>query len=143
MLCHPVEGDVDVARFQVTGDVGESRAEQEGVDAVAVAGDGVEEMQEQARIAAHRAGNVAQHDQRWMAALLLLELQRNGAGAAQAGAEGRAEIDALAAGMGAVAAGRHFHDRQAEILDELLRRHDLGRGAVLARPASTGARPAE
>ena len=67
MLRDPVQGNVHIPRLQIAGDVGEPRAEQKGMDPVAVAGDGVEEMQEKARIAAHGAGNVAQHHQRRMA----------------------------------------------------------------------------
>ena len=61
---HLVERDVDVLVAQIARDVGEPRAEEEGVDAVAVVGHRVHEMQEDAAVAAHRAGNVAEDDQR-------------------------------------------------------------------------------
>ena len=51
--------------LQRARDVGQPRAEQEGVHALARVGDGMEEMQEQPGVLAHRAGNVEQrHDRR-------------------------------------------------------------------------------
>jgi len=67
-LCHLVEGDVDILVAQIARHVGEPRAEEESIDAVAVVRDGVHEMQENPAVAAHRAGDVAQHDERRRAA---------------------------------------------------------------------------
>ena len=50
-----VQRHVDVLVAQLAGDVGEAGAEQEGVDAVAVVGDRMQEVQEHARVALHRA----------------------------------------------------------------------------------------
>ena len=50
--------------LQRARDVGQPRAEQEGVHALARVGDGMEEMQEQPRVLAHRAGNIEQRDDR-------------------------------------------------------------------------------
>jgi hypothetical protein len=61
--------DVDVAMLQVARDVREPRAEQEHVHAVPVVRDRVEKVQQHARIAVHRARDVAQHDKRRRAPL--------------------------------------------------------------------------
>ena len=58
------ERDVDVAVLEVAGDVGEAGAEHQRVHAMAVVGDRVQEVQQHARVAVHRARDVAQHDQR-------------------------------------------------------------------------------
>ena len=59
-----LQGDVDVAIAQGPRHVRQARAEGEAVDPVAVVGDRVHEMQEHPRVAGHRAGDVAQDDQR-------------------------------------------------------------------------------
>ena len=51
-------------RLERARDVGEPRAEQEGVHALARVGHRVQEMQEQPRVLAHRAGNIEQRDDR-------------------------------------------------------------------------------
>src|ERR1700693_284441 len=63
-LGDPIERDVDIAEAQITGDVGQPGAEHEGEDPVAVVGDRMHEMQEDAAVPAHRARYVAQHDER-------------------------------------------------------------------------------
>ena len=55
---------VRVLRLERAGDVGEPRAEQEGVHALSRIGHGVQEMQEQPRVLAHGAGNIEQRDDR-------------------------------------------------------------------------------
>ena len=55
---------VHVAVPQVARDVGEARAEDEHVHAMAVVGHRVQEVQQHPRVAAHRAGDVAQHHER-------------------------------------------------------------------------------
>src|SRR5207245_2906430 len=59
-----VEREVDIAEAQIAGDVGQPRAKHESEDAVAVIGDRMHEMEEDAAVAAHRAGNVAEYDER-------------------------------------------------------------------------------
>ena len=49
---------VGIALPDGAGDVGQPRAEQEGGHALARIGDGMQEMQEQPRVLAHRAGNI-------------------------------------------------------------------------------------
>ena len=55
---------VRVALAERARDIGQPRAEQEGRDALARVGDGMQEMQEQPRVLAHRAGNIEQRDDR-------------------------------------------------------------------------------
>src|ERR1700694_4282650 len=57
------DSDIDIALPQVPGDIGEARAEQSGVHALAIVGDGVEKKQQHARVPIHRARDIAQHDQ--------------------------------------------------------------------------------
>ncbi len=59
-----LERHFGVAMAQLPGDVGEAGAEQERVDVVAVVRDRVQEVQQDLRVAAHAAADVAQHDQR-------------------------------------------------------------------------------
>ena len=126
------ERRVHVAVAQLPGDVGEPRAEGERADAVAVPCHRVEEMQEHARIAAHRARYIGERNQRGRAPLERAAAQRNGgAPALQACAQAGARIDARAARIRRVAAGRQFRQPQAQSLDgcacrrQLLVRHAL------------------
>ncbi len=56
--------DVGITRLERPRHVIEPGAEQEGIDAVTIVGQRIEEMQEDAGIAVHRPGNVDQHDDR-------------------------------------------------------------------------------
>ena len=58
-LADLVERFVDILVAQITCDVGQPRAEQEGMHAVPVVGDSVQEVQQHARITAHRTGDIA------------------------------------------------------------------------------------
>ena len=69
------DGAVGIAALQRARDVGQPGAEQEGRDAVARVGHGVEEVQHHAGVGVHAAGDVAQHDQRRRAPAPRLEVQ--------------------------------------------------------------------
>ena len=84
-----LERHLRIAGAQLAGDVGQPRAEQEDVDAVAVVGHRVQEVQQDLRVAAHRAGDVAQHDQRRRAGHAAVAGDgQDFAALAQAGADG-------------------------------------------------------
>ena len=72
---------VDILVPKIARDIGQPRPEKERVYPVAVIGDGMQEMQDHARIAAHRPGNIAQHNQRRVAAQAPAPLQWNNAAA--------------------------------------------------------------
>src|SRR6516225_4079209 len=74
-LGDPLERQVDVAVPQVTRDVGQPCAEDKGIDPVAVVCDRMHEMQKDAAVPAHRAGDVAQDDERWWATARATPLQ--------------------------------------------------------------------
>ena len=80
--------------------IGEPRAEQEGVHALARIGDRMQEMQEQPGVLAHRAGNIEQrHDRRRLAAgTEIFEVDHRAAGL-EARAQGAAQIDQMAMTM--------------------------------------------
>src|SRR5262249_56917234 len=67
----PVDGDLVRScerRLRIAGrelgrEPGETRAEREGLDAVARADDGVEIEQQRSGVRVHRAGDVAEHDE--------------------------------------------------------------------------------
>src|ERR1700682_713748 len=61
---HAGDRDVYIALPQVPGDIGESRAKQKRVHAIAIVGDGMEKEQQHACVAVHRARDIAQHNQR-------------------------------------------------------------------------------
>src|SRR5437868_14833794 len=82
----PVEREVDVAISQIAGDVRETRAEHKGVDPVAVVGDRMHEMQKEAAVAAHRAGDVAQDNERRRTAAPLFAYQLEEPARAKCGA---------------------------------------------------------
>ena len=85
------------------------------VHAMAIVGDRVEEMQQHPRVAVHRAGDVAQDDQRRRAPDARAERQRrDGARRAGHAAQRRAQVDPVAARRGARAADRQFRQRQLE-----------------------------
>ncbi len=107
-----------VAPGELAGDVGQPCAEEEGGHAVALVGDGMEEVQQDLRVAGHRAGNVAQDDERRRAG----ERHAAGdvehlAGMAHRIAQGALEIDPAAAGGEAEAAGAPFVEREGEAGD--------------------------
>ncbi len=85
-------------------------------------------MQEDPAVAAHRAGDVAQHDKRRRAPAPALALQLDQAARAQRGAHRRAQIGAAAVPVGGEAAGRHILDRQAQPRDR-----GLGAGQFFER----------
>ena len=94
----PGEGVVGIAVRQLAGDVGEPRREDEGVHAPALLGDGVQEVQEQARVLRHRARDVDERDERRVphrCGVAEGEVD-DGAAGAQRAAEGAARIDAPA-----------------------------------------------
>ena len=125
-LGDPVERQIDVAVAEIAGDVGQPRAEHERVDPVAVIRDRVHEMQEQAAVAAHRAGDVAQHDERRRATPSALAAQLYEATRTQRGAQGRAHIGAGAPRVAGKASRRNVHDRQLQPRDR-----GLGAGQLL------------
>ena len=99
---------------------------------VAVVGDGVDEVQEHARVAAHGAGHVAEHHQRRLALGAGAALERHQVAAgAQARAQRGAHVDAPAERIGPVAPRRHRLDRQPERRDRPLRLRQLVRRHVL------------
>ena len=59
-----IECDVDVAVLQMPGDGRQPRAEQQRMDAVPIIRDRMQEVQQHARVAVHRARDVAEHDER-------------------------------------------------------------------------------
>ena len=97
--------------------------------AVAVVGDGVQEMQEHARVAAHAAGDVAQHHQRRMPGNARAALQRDDLRPApHARAQRRRQVDARSPGIGAKTPRLHFGNRQAQARDQFFRLRQLGAG---------------
>ena len=99
------ERHVDVALAQLPGDVGDPGAEHEAVHAVAIVGHRVHEVQQHARVALHRARDVAQDDERRMAAdAALLGEVDHGAAAVQRAPQRPAQIDPPAARIGVEAA---------------------------------------
>src|SRR5262249_19017499 len=77
-----VEGHVDIAVAQEARDVREPGPEKERIDAVAVVGDRVHEMQEEAAVAAHRARDIAEDDQRRWSRTAALAFERDQAAGA-------------------------------------------------------------
>ena len=119
---------VGIARLQRARDVGEPRAEQEGRDALARVGHGMEEVQEQPRVLAHRAGNIEQRDDRRHLRLRpeIFQVDERAAGL-HAGAQGAAHVDDVAAPMRRQAARAHLVERQHQLADGVLGGRDLGR----------------
>ncbi len=119
---------VHVAVAQLAGDVGQARAEHENRDAVAVVGDGVQEMQEHARVGIHRAGDVAQHHQRRVDAHRRLAHQRNDVAAfAQRFPQRGAQIYFFSIWMDSISSSANQRQRQAQLAQHLLRLGQLGR----------------
>src|SRR6516164_13709 len=90
--CDAIERDVDILLPQVSRDVGEPCAEEEGIDAIAVVGDGVHEMKEEPAVATHGAGYIAEHDERRRAAAAALALQCQEPAGAKLRAHGGAHV---------------------------------------------------
>src|SRR5580692_3851879 len=120
---------VGVALAQRARDVGQPRAEQERADALSCIGEVVQEMQKDAAILAHRAGDIEQrHDRRWFS-LRPDEAQIDEIAAAfHAGAQGAADVDQMAARMRLKPPRAYFGKRQHQALHRLFRRGDLGAG---------------
>ena len=117
---------VGVARAHGARDVGEPRSEQEGRDAARFA-ERVQEMQEQARVLAHRAGNVAERHHRRGTLAGAAKFQIDRAARLQRTAEAAPGVDAKRRGEGGEAPGAApvvGHDQR---LDQLARLLDLGR----------------
>ena len=55
---------IDVAVLQRAGDISQAGAKNEGLHPIVVLGEPVDEVQQNARIAVHRARNIAEHDNR-------------------------------------------------------------------------------
>ncbi len=94
----------------------------------------IEEMQEQPRIGVHRAGDVAQHDQRRMPhAPRLVERQHRFGAARSRRAQHAAQIQALAAAVaeGGKAARPDFRQRDGEIGDDAAGKQQLRRRHLL------------
>ena len=93
---------VRILGLERTGDVGQTRPEQERVDALARIGHRVEEMQEQPRVLAHGAGNIEQRDDRRRlgAGSEIFEIDDRAAGL-QACAQRAAHVDAMTVTVGA------------------------------------------
>ena len=126
------QGGVHVIAPQVPGDVGEPRPEQEGEDSVAVVGQGVQEMEQHARVAVHGARDVAQHHQgrRARAPPALHEPDEVAPRAARR-AQCGAHVGALAGDRRTVAPGRNLVHRQAHAAHFLARRPHLVRRHLL------------
>ncbi len=109
---------VRVALAQRAGDVGQPGAEQEHRDALARVGDGMQEMQEQAGVLAHRARNIEQrHDRRRLLdAPEAMDVDDVAAGA-QGGAQRAAQIEPKPARIGPVPARHELRLRQPHPLD--------------------------
>ena len=135
-----VERGIDVALAQLAGDAGQARAEDEDLGVLQTLPQGVDEAQQQPGVAVHRAGDVADDDERPGANLPLLaaQLERHAA-VAQRAAQRGAGIDELAV-FGADAAPRLAGaEPPGEPLDDAARLGDLLRralGEVLACAAS-------
>src|SRR5690606_23257060 len=106
---------------QEAGHVGQPRSKKEGVDAVAIAGHRVHEMQEEARVATHGAGYIAEHHEGRVAAAVAPPLDRyHVAAAAQGPAQRSPKVSPPGADAWAEATGPGFHDRQPQLLDRSL-----------------------
>ena len=119
---------VGIAPPDLAGDVGEARAEEEGADPALLA-EGVDEVEEDARIGAHRAGDVAEDDDRRMDEPRLAVAKED---QVAAGPEARAKrpprIDGARRRRGDRAARPHLVIGQAKALELALGLGDLGRG---------------
>ncbi len=126
---HAGERHIHVALAQLARDVGEPRAEEEGIDAVAVVGERMEEVQQHARIAAHRARDVAEDDEGRVALAPPAPAQIDVAcPAAQRIAQGRPHVDAGSGRIGAKAPRGQHHDGKTHA-----RHHRLGRAHLVPR----------
>ena len=118
-LRYRAQRNIDIAMPQMPGHVGKPGTEDKAVHAVAVVGDGMQEVQEHARVAAHGARDVAEHDQGRVAAAVRAAAQRNDVGvAAQAGAQARTQVDLPAVRIGMQAPGSYLRNRQAQARDQ-------------------------
>src|SRR5580693_6026429 len=120
---------VGIALAQRAGDIGQPRAEQKRADALSRVGEVVQEMQKDAAVLAHRAGDVEQrHDRRWFG-FGPDETQIDEIAAAfHAGAQGAADVDQMAARMRRKPPRAYFGKRQHQPLHRLLGGGDLGAG---------------
>ena len=120
---------VGIAMAHLARQIGQPRAEHEGMDAAALFGERVQEMQENARVLAHRPGNVGQHDKRWVNLARRTELRQDKIAAGPQGtAHHRPRIGSPPARIGAVSSRHDEVMRQAKLGNRLLGIGDLGRG---------------
>ena len=118
---HGGERLVGVARLERARHVGEPRAEQERVHALARVRDRVEEMQEQPRVLAHRAGDIEQrHDRRLLGLRPEIFQVDERAARLHAGAQRAAHVDDVAAPVRRKPARLDLVERQHQPLDRVL-----------------------
>ena len=118
---------VGIALAQRARDVGQPRAEQKRADAFSRVGEVMQEMQKDAAVLAHRAGNIEQRHDRRRLGLRPDEAQVDEIAAAfHAGAQGAADVDQMAARMRRQPPRAYFGERQHQPLHRLLGGGDLG-----------------
>ncbi len=120
---------VRILRLERAGDIGETGAEQERVHALARIGDGVEKVQEEPRVLAHRSGNIEQrHDRRRLGAgPEILQVDNRTAGL-EARAQGATDVDDVSMAVRCKPPRLDLIEREHQPLNRVLRGQDLGRG---------------
>ncbi len=119
---------VRIARLERARHVREPRSEEKRMHALSRIGDRVEEVQEEPRVVAHRAGDVEQRDDRRHLCLRseIFKID-DGAARLEARAQGAPHVDQMAVPVAREPARAHLVEREHETGDRLPGGGDLGR----------------
>ena len=126
LLARALHRRVHVAPPKLAGDVGEPGAEDEGVHAAPVSGEGVREVEQQPRVAAHRPRDVAEHDDGGGLSEAPPPDEQDLAGAVpETAPKGGPHVHERAVRVRPVTAGRGGRNRELEPRDRRLRLREL------------------